>query len=343
MTETETYNTAKKFRGPKWWNTKPMRRFRRNPLGLIGFSILSIFLLVALFAPQLTTRQLGKYRTNCTRDLGIAKQDVNMLLNPSKFVFWRSILYPPGSCYKIPRASYSEVPSPPDEYSPMGTSNGYDIYYGLVWGTRLALLVGIVVTSIGVFFGIIICSLAGYFGGIVDTVIMKLIEIIYSIPPLIFAMIIISILGQSLRSILIAMSVFSWTYYARFIRGEILGVRKNDFVDAARALGAGSPRIMFKHILPNVISNVLIIASLQIGTVVLSVAGLSFLGLGPAIGTADWGQMIAFARGWVTGIAGQPFIYWYVLFWPGLIIVLFALSWNLLGDAIRDVLDVRSH
>jgi len=101
-------------------------------------------------------------------------------------------------------------------------------------------------------------------------------------------------------------------------------------------------KILFA-VVSDVISNVLIIASLQIGTVVLSVAGLSFLGLGPAIGTADWGQMIAFSRSWVTGIAGQPFIYWYVLFWPGLIIVLFALSWNLLGDAIRDVLDVRSH
>ena len=343
MTENKFNSTAKQFRGPKWWNTKPMRRFRRNPLGLIGFAILSLFLLAALFAPQLTTVQLGKYKSNCPRDLGLSKLEVKQILNPTKAVFWRSIFYPPGSCYKIPRASYSEVPTAPNKYSPLGTSNGYDIYYGLVWGTRLALLVGIVVTGIGVFFGTIIGSLAGYFGGAVDTVIMKLIEIIYSIPPLIFAMIIISILGQSLRSILIAMSVFSWTYYARFIRGEILGVRENDFVDAARALGAGSPRIMFKHILPNVISNVLIIASLQIGTVVLSVAGLSFLGLGPAIGTADWGQMISFSRSWVTGIAGQPFIYWYVLFWPGLIIVLFALSWNLLGDAIRDVLDVRSH
>ncbi|HHO55067.1 MAG TPA: ABC transporter permease [Trueperaceae bacterium] len=332
-----------KRRGPKWWNTKPMRRFRRNPLGIIGMIILALFLLMALFAPQLTTTQLGKYKSNCTRDLGISKLEAKQILNPSKLVFWRSIINPPGSCYKIPRASYSEIPTPPNEYSPLGTSNGYDIFYGLVWGTRLALLVGIVVTGLGVFFGIIIGSIAGYFGGVIDTVIMKIIEIIFAIPPLIFSMIIISILGQSLRSILIALSIFSWTGYARFIRGEILGVRQNDFVDAARGLGAGNIRIMFKHILPNVISNVLIIASLQIGTVVLSVAGLSFLGLGPAVGTADWGQMVSFARSWVTGLPGQPFLYWYVLFWPGLTIVLFALSWNLLGDAIRDVLDVRSH
>jgi peptide/nickel transport system permease protein len=335
--------TPQKAARKGWWHSKAMKRFRRSPLGIIGFIILVFFVVIAVFAAQLTSSQLINYRNNCVRDLGLSRETVADIRNPTKAVFWRSIVAPPASCFSIPRASYSEVPSPPSEKSILGTaSGGYDIYYGLIWGTRTAFYAAVTVTGLGIIIGIIIGSIAGFFGGWIDNLLMRTIDVIYAIPGLILSMVILTVLGQSLTNVVIALSLFSWAGYARFLRGEILRVRNLEFVDGARALGARNFRLMFKHVLPNSIGSLLILASLDIGAVVLSVAALSFLGLGAPEGFADWGQMINFARGWLTGLPGQPFAYWYVVFWPSFIIVLFVLGWNLLGDAIRDVLDVRS-
>ena len=325
-----------------WWKSKAMKRFRRNPLGLLGTGILTLFLLAAVFAPQLTSTQLINYRNNCVRDLGLGRETVVDVRNPLKTVFWRAIVAPPGSCYSIPRASFSDVPTPPSELSILGTtSGGYDIFYGLIWGIRTAFLAAFAVTGFGLVVGVIVGSISGFFGGWIDNVLMRMVDVIFAIPSLILAMVIVTVLGQSLRSVIIAFMVFAWAGYARFLRGEILQVRELEFVDGARALGARSPRLIFKHILPNSFTSLLILASLDIGSVVLGVAALSFLGLGAPPGFADWGQMVNFARGWLTGLPGQPFAYWYVIFWPSFIIVLFVLGWNLLGDAVRDVFDVR--
>ncbi len=326
-----------------WWHSKAMKRFRRNPLGIVGTLLLLFFFVVAVFAPQFTSYQLINYRNTCVRDLGLSASTVGNIRNPLTPAFWRAIVAAPSSCYSIPRASFSQTPTPPSDTAIMGTtSGGYDIYYGLVWGVRTAFVSALIVTGFGILVGIIIGSIAGYFGGWIDNVLMRVIDVIFAIPGLILAMVIVTILGQSLRNVIIALSIFAWAGYARFLRGEILRVRELDFVDGARALGARSPRIIFKHVLPNSISGILILASLDIGAVVLAVAALNFLGLGAPAGFADWGQMVNFARGWMTGLPGQPFAYWYVIFWPSLIILLFVLGWNLLGDAIRDVLDVRS-
>ena len=326
-----------------WWRSKAMRRFRRNPLGIVGTLILLFFLVVAVFAPQFTASQLITYRNNCVRDLGLSAGTVEQIRNPLTFAFWRSIAASPGSCYTIPRASFSQVPTPPSDTAIMGTtSGGYDIYYGLVWGTRTAFISALIVTGFGIIVGIIVGSIAGYFGGWIDNILMRVIDVIFAIPGLILAMVIVTILGQSLTNVIIALSIFAWAGYARFLRGEILRVRELDFVDGARALGARSPRLIFRHVLPNAIGSMLILASLDIGAVVLGVAALNFLGLGAQPGFADWGQMVNFARGWMTGLPGQPFAYWYVIFWPSFIILLFVLGWNLLGDAVRDVLDVRT-
>jgi peptide/nickel transport system permease protein len=326
-----------------WWNSKAMKRFRRNPLGIIGFLIIVFFIGVAILAPVLTYSQLENYRNRCVRDLGLSSETVSDLRNPLKLVFWRAIIFSPASCYDVPQNGRSQVPKAPAEFSPMGTaSGGYDIYYGLVWGTRTAFLSAIAVTGFGLLLGIVIGSISGFFGGWIDTFIMRLIEVLSSIPGIILAMVIIAIYGQSLRNVLISLAVLAWTGYARFLRGEILRVRELEYVDGARALGAGNSRLIFKHVLPNSIGSLLILASLDIGTVTLSVAALGFLGLGAQPGYADWGQMINFAKAWITGLPGEPFAYWYVIFWPGFIILLFVLGWNLLGDAVRDVLDVRS-
>ncbi len=326
-----------------WWNSKSMKRFRRNPLGTIAVLIILLFITVALFAPVLTYSQLANYRNTCVRDLGLSRETIGNLRNPLEPVFWRAVVLSPSSCYDIPQNGRAQTPKAPSEFSPMGVaSGGYDIYYGLVWGTRTAFLSAIAVTGFGLLVGIFIGSISGFFRGWIDTVIMRIIEVVSSVPSIVLAIVIIAIYGQSLRNVLISLAVVQWTSYARFLRGEILRVRELEFVDGARSLGARNPRIIFKHVLPNSIGSLLIFASSDIGTVTLAVAALGFLGLGAQPGFADWGQIISFARSYITGLPGQPFAYWYVIFWPGLIIFLFVLGWNLLGDAIRDVLDVRS-
>jgi peptide/nickel transport system permease protein len=155
-------------------------------------------------------------------------------------------------------------------------------------------------------------------------------------------MVVVMVLGNSIGNIMFAIAVVAWPSYARLMRGEVLRVKEEDYVTSARALGRRPLGVIFRHVLPNAIGPLIIIASLDIGSIVLTAAALSFLGLGADVGYADWGQMISFARDWILGPPGQPFYYWYVSFWPGIIIVLFVLGWNLLGDAFRDVLDPRS-
>jgi peptide/nickel transport system permease protein len=184
-------------------------------------------------------------------------------------------------------------------------------------------------------------SLAGYFGGILDEVIMRITDIFLAFPALILAMAIVSAIGPSLKSVMIALTVVSWPSYARLIRGDILQVREEDYIEASRGLGASSGRVIIRHALPNAIYPTLIMASLDIGAVVLAAAALSFLGLGAPEGYADWGQLTSFARNWIVGPPGNTLKYWYAVTIPGLFILFFVLGWNLLGDAFRDILDPR--
>jgi peptide/nickel transport system permease protein len=136
---------------------------------------------------------------------------------------------------------------------------------------------------------------------------------------------------------MIALIAFGWMGYARIIRGDILSVKERDYVMAARVIGAQDRRILFKHIIPNAIFPTLVLASLGIGDVVLAFAALSFLGIGTDLGYADWGQVLSFARNWMTSLN----TYWYIIVYPGIALILFVMGWNLLGDALRDVLDPR--
>jgi peptide/nickel transport system permease protein len=189
--------------------------------------------------------------------------------------------------------------------------------------------------------GVVLGSVAGYFGGIVDEIIMRITDVFLALPPLILAMAITAALEPSLTSVTIALIVVMWPPYARLIRGDILSVREEDYIEAARGIGASHLRIIVRHTLPNAIYPALVMASLDIGAVVLSAAALSFLGLGAPEGYADWGQMIQFSRNWIVGTPGNPFAYWYTVTIPGLFILFFVLGWNLLGDAFRDILDPR--
>jgi peptide/nickel transport system permease protein len=183
--------------------------------------------------------------------------------------------------------------------------------------------------------------LAGYFGGIIDEIIMRISDVFLAFPTLILAMAITIALGPSIQSVMIAIVAVSWPVYARLIRGDILAIREEDYVEAARGIGSSNIRIITRHILPNSIYPALVMASLDIGAVVLTAAALSFLGLGAPEGYADWGQMIQFGRNWIVGPPGEPLLYWYTVMIPGMFILLFVLGWNLLGDAFRDILDPR--
>jgi peptide/nickel transport system permease protein len=283
------------------------RQLLRNPLSLMGIIIIVVFIIIAIFAPLIAPTPEGHQRP-----------------------------------YMIPRDGYRAEPEPPSEDHIFGTTMGqYDIFYGVIWGTRSAFQVAFVVIGIVVLVGIVLGSLAGYFGGLIDEVIMRITDIFLAFPALILAMAIVSAIGPSLRSVIVALTVVSWPSYARLIRGDILQVREEDYIEASRGLGASNMRVILRHALPNAIYPTLIMASLDIGAVVLAAAALSFLGLGAPEGYADWGQMTQFARNWIVGPPGEPFKYWYAVTIPGLFILFFVLGWNLLGDAFRDILDPR--
>jgi len=284
-----------------------LHQLRKNPLSIVGIVIILTFVVIAIIAP--------------------------FVAPPAEHI---------QDPYMIPRDGYSPIPQPPSEEHIMGTTEGqYDIFYGVMWGTRTAFKVGLIVIGAILAIGITLGSLAGYFGGIVDEIIMRLTDIVLAFPSLILAMAIVVALGPSIESVMYALIAVSWPVYTRLVRGDILAVREEDYVNAARGMGASHPRIILRHILPNSIYPVFVMASLDIGAVVLAAAALSFLGLGAPEGYADWGQMIQFARNWIVGAPDNPFAYWYTVTIPGLFILFFVLGWNLLGDAFRDILDPR--
>jgi peptide/nickel transport system permease protein len=282
-----------------------LRRFLKNPLSVIGLSLVVIFGLIALLAP---------------------------VLQPPK--------YPDP--YRIPHTGFRIQPSPPSAEHPLGTTQQqYDMLYGLVWGTRSAFRIGVAVVAANLLIGIILGLLAGYFGGALDEVIMRITDIFFAMPFLVVAMALVVAVGRGLKAVVIVLIVLGWPSYTRVLRSDILVTRNKDFILAARASGASHLRIMATHILPNAMYSVLILASLNIGTTILTAAALSFLGLGSETGTADWGQIISLCRNWILGAPGNRFAYWYVVFIPGFVISLFVLGWNLMGDAVRDVFDPR--
>ena len=216
-----------------------------------------------------------------------------------------------------------------------------DIFYGMIWGTRTAFQTGLVVTFSTFLIGIIYGSISAYYGGIVDNLMMRVVDVLLILPGILAVLILAAVLtpriGKSLIPAMAALIAFGWMGYSRIIRGDILSVKERDYVLAARVIGVKDSRILFRHILPNAIFPTLVLASLAIGDVVLSFAALSFLGIGTEVGYADWGQVLSFARNWITSLN----TYWYIIVWPGLTLVFFVMGWNLVGDALRDVLDPR--
>jgi len=211
---------------------------------------------------------------------------------------------------------------------------GRDILSRLLYGARISLVIGLVVVVSAGAFGTLVGIVAGYAGGLVDEALMRFTEVFLAFPPLILAMAIAGALGPSLTNAIVAIAAVTWAVYARLARGQLLSLRRREFVEAARAIGASRGRILVRHLLPNALAPLLVQASFDMGSAIIAAAGLSFIGFGAQPPTPEWGVMISEGRNF---ISTEP---WLSLF-PGLAILLAVGAFNLLGDGLRDVFDPR--
>ncbi|GAE28260.1 dipeptide transport system permease protein DppC [Halalkalibacter wakoensis JCM 9140] len=212
--------------------------------------------------------------------------------------------------------------------------HGRDIFSRIIHGMSITLYVGFFSVFIGAVFGIFLGIVSGYYGGKIDTVIMRIMDIFLAFPGILLALAIVSVLGGSLTNVIIAVGIFSIPVFARIVRGSTLAVRKLEYIDAMRALGASDSRIIFKHILPNVTSPLIVQATLSIATSILTASGLSFLGMGAQPPTPEWGAMLSGGRNYMWDAP-------HVAFFPGIAIVIVVLAFNIFGDGLRDALDPK--
>lgn len=270
-------------------------RLRRNPGAIVGAVVVLLFVVLAMFAPAIAP------------------------FDPNEQV---------GALAANPEGPSGEHWMGLDE-------QGRDFYSRVVYGSRLSLLTGVVSVAIGLLFGVVLGALAGYFGGWVDTVIMRFMDIMLSIPGLLLAIAIVTASGRGLLPIMLAIGIINVPVFARLLRGSILAQRESDYVMAARSLGATGPRLLGVHILPNAIAPVIVQATLAMGTAIIEVAALSFLGLGPSDpGFPEWGRMVADNANRLTQST-------HLIFFPGFAIVLSVLGINLIGDGLREAIDPK--
>ena len=212
---------------------------------------------------------------------------------------------------------------------------GRDIFSRILDGTKISLFVGFAVVALSMSIGVILGSIAGYKGGKIDTLIMRFMDIMLATPSILLSIALMAALGKGLDKAIFAIGIVSIPEYARIVRGSILSAKESDYVQAARVIGNKDFRIIFKHILPNVISSIVVRATLGISSAILDTAALGFLGLGVQPPTAEWGDMLGRARGFI-------FTAPYTLIFPGIAITITVLAFNLFGDGLRDALDPKS-
>lgn len=270
------------------------RMLKKNKMALVGLGILVILVLLALFADV-----IADY------DTVVIKQNLaNRLKGPSA-EHWLGT----------------------DEF-------GRDIFARLIHGARVSLKVGIIAVGISIVLGGILGALAGFYGGRIDNIIMRIMDVFLAVPSILLAIAIVSALGPSIINLMVAISISSVPRYARIVRASVLSIRDQEFVEAARAIGANNARIIFRHIIPNSLAPVIVQGTLGVASAILSTAGLSFIGLGIQPPAPEWGSMLSGGRQYLRYA-------WWVTTFPGVAIMITILSLNLLGDGLRDALDPR--
>lgn len=270
------------------------RMLKKNKMALVGLGILVILVLLALFADV-----IADY------DTVVIKQNLaNRLKGPSA-EHWLGT----------------------DEF-------GRDIFARLIHGARVSLKVGIIAVGISIVLGGILGALAGFYGGKIDNIIMRVMDVFLAVPSILLAIAIVSALGPSILNLMVAISISSVPSYARIVRASVLSIRDQEFVEAARAIGANNARIIFRHIIPNSLAPVIVQGTLGVASAILSTAGLSFIGLGIQPPAPEWGSMLSGGRQYLRYA-------WWVTTFPGVAIMITILSLNLLGDGLRDALDPR--
>ncbi len=274
------------------------RKLMRNPVALLGAVALVVVIGAAIFAPQ------------------VAPHD------PTRQSLIRRFL--PPAWASGGHSSYL-----------LGTDQvGRDILSRMIHGARVSLIVGVSAVVVSLTLGVGLGLLSGFLGGRTDTVIMTVVDVTLSFPQLLLALAFVAALGPSLLTIIVVLGLTGWERYTRVVRAEVLALREKDFVEAARAMGVTSTRMLLRHILPNTFSSIIVMSTLQVAQAILQEAALSFLGVGTGSAYPTWGQMIALGRDFVT-------VAWWLPTFPGLAILVTVLSINLVGDRLRDALDPR--
>lgn len=296
----------------RWWRW--LSRFARNRLALVGLLIVLSMSVVSIFA-----RPIDFW--------GVTVQPISLAPYSPSEILWLTQDVSPYD--------------PPSLAHPMGIDGeGRDIFSRVLTGGRYSISIGLVVVTITSTIGIVYGSLSGYYGGWIDELLMRLVDMVLAFPGLVLALVVVALFGSGYWQLVVAFSLFGWASYARVIRGEVLSVKESEYVLAAKALGASDLSVLFKHVVPNAAPPVIVLATLNIGTVVIGVASLGFLGLGLSPATAEWGTMLEGARdAIIQGPGGDA--HWWVTVFPGGAIFVFVLSINLIGDAINETLDSR--
>ncbi len=275
--------------------SRALYRFTKSPLSLIGLSLVLMMVFIAIFAPFIAP-------------------------------------YPEDAKNAV---HFKDMFQPPSLKHPFGTDEvGRDVLSRVIFGSRISLMLGVIVLSIAVLIGVPLGLLAGYFGGIVETIIMRLTDIFLSIPSLVLALAVSAALGPNLRNSMIAISFSWWPWYARLAYGETLKIKEEEFVEADESLGVSRIYIALREILPNMTSSLIVKVSLDLGYAILTGASLGFLGLGAQPPTPEWGTLISLGRTHLPGM-------WWLSTFPGLAIFVTVLGFNLLGDGLRDFFDVE--
>ncbi len=346
-------NTTKARTAPRW-----RRRLLRNPLAILGALLIGFFLIIVALAPFIAPYAPETQNLRATYlppgtgvSFGGPNGEFGIWVSPSSRTPIGGVTVDDSESYPVKMfvrgGSYTWLfglirsdlhlfgVDGPVRFYLLGTDEqGRDLFSRLVHGAWISLFIGLISVGIGIGIGVPVGALSGYLGGVTDLVVQRIIDTLLAFPGILLAIVLVATFGTGLGNLMIAVGIASIPVYARIVRGSVLAVRKREFVEAAQALGRTPLPILFRHVIPNVMSPIIVQSSLQMAIAILFAAGLGFLGLGARPPQPEWGLMLARGREY---LAVAP----HVATFPGLAIILVVLGFNLLGDALRDALDPR--